>query len=179
MALEHYANLFEIIGGVIVIVTLIFLVIQIRQNTLALRSATVLESHKTTLTVYGLLLDDSMIRVLSKGMPRPSELTPTEKAKFHAFWTATLQNYQQTYFQIRAGTYDESLYDGWWQVLRDNFLSPGFQLHWEQRKFILSQEFQDFVEREVLTRVPTPRHAAAIAKNTDRNIAGSVPDEGR
>ncbi len=120
-----------------------------------------------------------MILVLNKGMPRPSELNSIEKAKFHAFWTATLQNYQQTYFQIRSGTYEESLYDGWWQVLRDNFLSPGFQLHWEQRKFILSQEFQGFVEREVLTRTPTPGHAAAIAKTADHDPASSTPDEAR
>lgn len=178
MTLQTYANLFEIIGGAIVIVTLILLVIQIRQNTLALRSATVLESHKTTLTVYGMLLDDSMISVLNKGMPRPTELTPIEKAKFHAFWTATLQNYQQTFFQIRSGTYDRSLYDGWWQVLRDNFLSPGFKLHWEQRKFILSPEFQSFVEQEVLSRAPTPGHLAAVAKNADQKLSGSTPNEG-
>jgi len=166
MTLEQFANLFEVIGGALVIITLIFLVIQLRQNTLALRSATVLGSHNTTLTVYGMLLEDSMIRVLNKGMPRPSDLSPLEKAKFHAFWTATLQNYQQTFFQIRAGAYEASLYDGWWQVLRDNFLSPGFHLHWQQRKFILSREFQDFVDREVLTRAPTPAYADSVAKKT-------------
>lgn len=159
MTLEFYANLFEIVGGAIVVVTLIFLVVQMRQNTHALKSATVLGSHNTTLTVYGMMVQDSMMQALVKGMSRPSDLSPVEKAKFHAFWTATLQNYQQTYFQIRAGTYEESLYDGWWQVLRDNFLSPGFQQHWEQRKFILSGEFQEFVEREVLSRTPTVDYA--------------------
>lgn len=164
MTLEQYANLFEIVGGAIVVITLIFLVIQLRQNTRALMSATVLGSHNTTLTVYGMLLEDSMIHVLVKGMPNPSELSPVEKAKFNAFWTATLQNYQQTYFQIRTGAYDKSLYDGWWQVLRDNFLSPGFQLHWEQKKFILSPEFQDFVEEDVMSRSPTVDYEKSVSK---------------
>jgi len=164
MTLEQYANLFEIFGGAIVIVTLIFLLIQLRQNTHALKSATVLGSHNTTLAVYGMLMEDSMIKVLVKGMPKPSDLTPEEKAKFHAFWTATLQNYQQTFFQIRAGTYDEDLYDGWWQVLRDNFMSPGFELHWKQRKFILSRDFQEFVEKEVLCRPPTSNYAKSLSK---------------
>lgn len=167
MTLEHYANLVEIVGGAVVIVTLIFLVIQLRQNTLAVRSATVLGSHNTTLTVYSMLVEDSMIKVLAKGMPRPADLSPVEKAKFHAFWTAALQNYQQTFFQIRAGTYEESLFDGWWQVLRDNFLSPGFQLHWQQKKFILSSEFQDFVESEVLTRRPTSGYAESVSKKSE------------
>ena len=167
MTLEQYANLFEIVGGAIVVVTLIFLVVQLRQNTRALMSATVLGSHNTTLTVYGMLIEDSMIQVLVKGMPDPSGLSPVEKAKFNAFWTATLQNYQQTYFQIRAGAYDESLYDGWWQVLRDNFLSPGFQLHWKRRKFILSPEFQEFVEKEVMSRSPTADYEKSVSKKLE------------
>jgi len=84
MTLEQYANLFEIFGTAIVVITLIFLVIQMRQNTHALKSATVLGSHNTTLTVYGMMVEDSMIQVIVKGMPRPSELTPVERAKFNA-----------------------------------------------------------------------------------------------
>ena len=108
------------------------------------------------------------MEVILKGMPQPSDLTPVEKGKFNAFWTVTLQNYQQTYFQIRAGTYDPDSFDGWWQVLRNNFLSPGFQLHWKQRKFILSSEFQKFMEEEVMSRQPTPEYAESLAERGDR-----------
>ena len=65
--------------------------------------------------------------------------------------------------------FEESLYDGWWQVLRDNFLSPGFQLHWKHRKFILSREFQEFVEQKVMTRNPTPSYAESVAKKEARD----------
>ena len=74
-------------------------------------------------------------------------LTPVQKGKFNAFWTVAFQNYQQFFFQIRAGTYDSNLLDGWWQVLRDDFLSPGLQAFWEKRKFILTPEFRNFVVR--------------------------------
>jgi hypothetical protein len=37
MTLEQYANLFDIFDGFIVVITLIFLVIQLRQNTHALK----------------------------------------------------------------------------------------------------------------------------------------------
>ena len=85
MTLEQYANLFEVVGGAIVIVTLIFLVVQLRQNTRALRSATVLGSHNTTLTIYEMLVEDSMIEVLVKGMPRPSDLTAVGKSQVQRF----------------------------------------------------------------------------------------------
>lgn len=43
MALEQFANIAEIIGVLLAIVTLIFLTLQIRQNTRALRLTTIQE----------------------------------------------------------------------------------------------------------------------------------------
>ena len=79
MTLEQYANLFEIVGGAIVVVTLIFLVIQLRQNTRALKSTIILCNQGHTLTVYQTLMEDSMMEVILKGMPRPSDLTPVRR----------------------------------------------------------------------------------------------------
>ena len=163
MTLEQFASLFEILGGAIVVITLIFLVIQLRHNTRALKSTVVLGNQGHLLSVYQTLSEVSMMEVILKGMPRPSDLTPVERGRFNAFWTMALQNYQQTYFHIRAGAYDENLFDGWWQVLRDDFLSPGFQLYWKQKKFILSREFQNYVEEKVMNRQPTAGYAKALA----------------
>ena len=155
MTLEEYSYLFEIIGGMIVIVTLILLLIQLRQNTMALKATTMQALQGLRLTTYEMLIDDSMMEAYLKGMSRPSELTPVEKGKFNAFWTMALQQYQHTYFQIREGAYDKTMSEGWWQVLRNNFASPGFREHWEHRKFILTPQFQRFVETEVMSRQPT------------------------
>ena len=168
MALEQYASLFEIVSGVIVIVTLIFVVIQLRQNTLAINSATVLGTHNHTLGVYEVMTDDSMMEVLVKGMPRPEDLTPVEKGKFDAFWTMAMQNYQQTLYQINSGTYPAYLFDGWWQVLRDNFMSPGFQRYWRNRRHFLSDEFQRFVEDQVKSREPTAAYAQVLEERRAR-----------
>ncbi len=164
MTLEQYANLFEILGGSIVLVTLIFLVIQLRQNTRALKSATLQGHQANSISISQMLVEDSMLEVLIKGMPQPSELTPIERGKFNAYWTITLMNYQETYFQIRAGFYDPDLFDGWWQSLRNNFLLPGFRLHWEHRSLTLSSEFRKFVDEQIMSREPTPGYAEALAQ---------------
>ncbi|MDH3990589.1 MAG: hypothetical protein OEV34_15755 [Gammaproteobacteria bacterium] len=41
MGLEYVANIAEIVGVILVVVTLVFLSLQIRQNTQALRSTTI------------------------------------------------------------------------------------------------------------------------------------------
>ena len=170
MTLEQYAYLVEIIGGVVVIVTLVFLVIQLRQNTVALQSATLLGTHSHTLAVHQMLAEDSMMEALIKGAPGSSDLTPVQKGKFNAFWTVAFQNYQQFFFQVRAGTYDGNILDGWWQVLRDDFLSPGLQAFWKKRKFVLTPEFRNFVDEEVMTRQPTPGYVESLARRGIINV---------
>ena len=70
-----------------------------------------------------------------------------------------MQAYQNMYFQVSAGAYDQQLADGWWQLLRDNFESRGLQAHWEFRGVILSERFREFVETEVMTRQPTNNYS--------------------
>ncbi len=53
MTLEDYPYLVEIVGGIFVVVTLIFVIIQLRQNTLALKSSTLQGIHNQTMTAYG------------------------------------------------------------------------------------------------------------------------------
>ena len=162
MTLEQYAYLAEIIGVILIVATFIFLAVQLRQNTRAVKSATLQSIHNKTMTAYEMLMDDSMMDTFIKGMREPSDLTAIEKGKFNAFWTVALHTFQNDYFQIQAGTYDGRIQDGWWQVLRNNFLSPGFRLHWEKRKFVLAPEFREFVETEIMKRQPSPDYQEAV-----------------
>ena len=57
--LEHYANIAEIVGVIIVVVTLFFLTVQIQQNTKALRSTTMQATLQSELDVAAMLLEHS------------------------------------------------------------------------------------------------------------------------
>lgn len=59
MALEHYANLADIIGALLVIVTLVFLSLQIRQNTRALRSTTIQAVLSSEMEFGKILIDNA------------------------------------------------------------------------------------------------------------------------
>ena len=156
MTLEQYAYLAEIVGVMIIVLTFVFLAVQLRQGTQALRSATAQNINNQTMTAYAMLLQDPMMEIFIKGMREPSGLNSVEKGKFNAFLTVTLHSYQQVYLQILSGAYDARVQDGWWQLMRNSFLSPGFQHHWEQRKFMLDPEFRKFVETDVMSRDPSP-----------------------
>lgn len=59
MTLDYYANVAEIVGVIIVIVTLIFLAMQIRQNTRALRSTTIQEVMQSELAMMSILVENA------------------------------------------------------------------------------------------------------------------------
>lgn len=158
MTIEQYASLAEIVGVIIIALTFVFLTIQLRQGTSALKSSAASSHLGHTMAVYGMLLED--MELFIQGMRDPSTLGAVERAKFNALLTINLQALQEGYLQLEAGAGNARVQEGWWQVMRNNFLSPGYRGHWERRKFMLDPKFREFVERDVLKRQPTPTDEA-------------------
>ena len=59
MALDQYANIAEIVGLVIVVVTLKFLTLQIRQGTKAIRSTTIQSVMQSEMAFSQILVEKS------------------------------------------------------------------------------------------------------------------------
>ena len=59
MVLEHYANIAEIVGVILVVVTLVFLTLQIRQNTRALRLTTIQTVMQSELAKMPILVENA------------------------------------------------------------------------------------------------------------------------
>ena len=156
MTLEQYASLAEVVGVIIVVLTFIFLAIQLRQGTRALKAGTVQSLQNQTMTVYGMLLEE--MDVFVKGMQDPLALSTLDRAKFNALLTVNFHGLQNAYFQIQSGAYHGCMQEGWWQVTPNNFLSPGYLRYWERRKFMLDPGFCEFVETDVMKREPTPEY---------------------
>ena len=153
MTLDQYANIAEIIGVIIVVVTLLYLSVQVRQNTIALRSSTTHSVQAQIATNYGLIAaDPELMGILLKGMQKPSALSALETGRFMAWWSIALYAWQNIYYQMLSGAYEKPIFDGFMRLLAGASSSPGFRTVWEQRKFILSTDFQEYVEAEVFTQ---------------------------
>ncbi len=107
MTLEQYAYLAEILGVAIVVITFIFLTIQLRLGTRALKAGTVQNLQNQTMAVYGMLLDD--MDLFMKGMEDPTSLNKLDRAKFNALMTVNFHALQNAYFQIQSGAYDDCM----------------------------------------------------------------------
>ena len=86
MTLDQIANIAEITGVVIVVITLIYLSVQLHQNTQALNSSSAQATHDALTNGYLTLATDSDLnRIFRNGSQDPSTLTDDEMGQFFAF----------------------------------------------------------------------------------------------
>jgi len=99
MALEYYANIAEIVGVILVVVTLVFLTMQIRQNTRALRST----------TIQSVMENAATWEKIQSGTPLASgEETRRAIVLFNVYMIET----ESRYHQFKTGYLDAQPWDG-------------------------------------------------------------------
>jgi hypothetical protein len=147
----------EIIGAVAVIVSIIYLALQVRQNTGALRSSATNSASEGAAALYQTLCrDPDLAMIFVRGNAAPEKLTDAEMAQYFSLWLMTLFKVQNWYFQTQDQFMDDTLLSSWVKVLRPISSTPGFQLFWNERKFIFSPQFQEYLQAEVFEANPTP-----------------------
>ena len=104
MTLSDLANLGQIIGAVAVVISLIYVALQIRQNTAAIRSATAQSVHEQFAGWYNsFACDASLSQIAINGLKDYGSLTENEKARFVALFMAFLSYGQNAFFKWRQG----------------------------------------------------------------------------
>ena len=158
MPLEQLANIAEIFGMLVISITLVFLIVQMRQNNKALHSSTAYSAHNQIGNqIYRPLESDhSLADVFLRGCDDPSCLSPVETVRFFAFFMNTVFTLQSAFYQWREGALDEAFWTSWSQIITNIHTGPGYRLFWEQRKYLFTEEFQTYCETELFSRQPTP-----------------------
>jgi len=150
MTLEDLGNIGEFIAAIGVIISLVYLATQIRQNTRAVRSSA---SHAITNERVDFLKsvtdNPDVARILLSGFVDREALDPVERFRFDYMlnrFTVTMENY---HYQNRQGAMDPDQWIRMLGVLRMIGSTPGGQAWWSIRprtdlafdKF-LDQEFE-------------------------------------
>jgi len=146
MTLEQYAYLAEIVGVIVIVASLIYLAIQTRQNTDALRAAS---RHATMATDIELLMkvaDEPQISInlLAKS---ESDLTPEGAAQLEAFVIAFLRVREYAWFQYQDGILDEAAWASYASVMRRILSGGPARSTWEQYTPELDPDFVAHVNR--------------------------------
>ena len=145
-SLEDWAHLAEIIGGVAIILSLIFVGLQLSENAKQVRSET---AHNVTAGLQswynGLGVSAQASANWRKGMSEPQNLTKDEAVQFLMAVHSVMLIYQTMYFLGTEGTLDEEMHTAMSSAMKAAVPAPGFSWYWNQRSEYFTEEFQVFV----------------------------------
>jgi hypothetical protein len=142
-AIGAVANLFAALG---VIATLIYLAMQIRQNTKAVRSSSI-ESlvHSLSATAQAAVENEYMVPLMLKANIGPETLTEVERVRLHFWFIMTIRRFEGVYFQD-LGFVDAAVIEGFERSHISILASKSGQAWWANGKEIFNSGFVLYVE---------------------------------
>lgn len=145
--LEQIALLLEIIGGIAIIISLIFVGKQLKESSKATRSATAATTASEITSWYSNLGNSEQgSYVFWNFMTNPESLTPEQRFQAIINIHGIMVTWQNSYYLLKEGTLDKRVHESLLEIVNGVKNNPGFHIFWEERKLIFLKEFQDYVE---------------------------------
>ena len=154
--LEALGNLGDFIGGIAVVATLIYLAVQVRQNTAALRTASRQEIVAGFREYNRLSFHPGAIRAFELGLRRDPNLSEEERGLFAAQINDHVVFFQGAYALYEAGTLEDDTYQAYLTYLAAQLATPGGAEWWGE-----------------VSPLYTPRMVSAV---NERLRQGGLPD---
>jgi len=155
-ALGAIANLFAAIG---MIATLIYLSIQIRQNTKAVRSSSIqnlVQNFSTT--AQAAVENEYIVPLLLKANAGPDRLTEEERGRLHFWFIMTFRRFEGVYFQRDLGIVDAHVIDGFERSHLAILMSKSAQAWWANSKGVFNSGFVSYMEDLLEKGTPETLH---------------------
>ncbi len=153
--IEALGNIGDFLGGIGVVITLIYLAGQIRQNTRSIRTSAFQAAQRDIADkLDGLSNDPELIRIYFDGNHRFESFSKEDRRRYAAFMTGWLRRYETLLYQTRLGNIDREQWEGVLTELRTAFKYSGARAWWAQANGAFNRDLREFVEREVLPQEP-------------------------
>ena len=161
MDLTTLAQLGEFVGGFFVIVSLVYLSFQVRQNTTSLRTENYARVLDRLSTVQSNLSSDAELnRIVVVGAQTPEALTRSERMRFTWSLYELLGAAEFVYHQAEQGALPEEVWDRWKATIVWWLSNPGIQQWWKMKPTPFSASFEAFADDLMRNTPPDPDAAA-------------------
>jgi hypothetical protein len=145
--LQTFANLGDFLGGLAVIVSLVYLALQVRQNTQSLRTENYGRALDRVSSIQSQLSRDTeLARFFSKGVVDTSKLTPAERIQFTWALYEAFGAFEFMFHASRTRALPEEVWARWSSTLAWWLSFPGVQSWWRHRPVPFSASFSSYVE---------------------------------
>ena len=150
MTLQDLGNIGEFLGAVGVIVSLVYLAVQIRQNTRTVRNSAQQEVLSDMAAFISLVAGDSdTASFYERGLADSDDLSRAERLRFSLLLTRFFYSYSRLYDLHREGDLAPESWEAQKEILRWVVKQPGVKRWWPAARSQIPGSFAGFVEREM------------------------------
>jgi hypothetical protein len=150
MTIQDLGAIGELVGGIAVIITLIYLALQIRQNTSSIEGATEQSIMNHEMAMYTLIAEHPS--VYRRGSQCLSDLDADEAVVFEHLMGATMTQIYSAYAQYRRKLLPESVWQTYLLEWADYSTLPGFQQVWKSLEKYYPLEFRQALDQSLENR---------------------------
>lgn len=148
LKLSEYAQIAEIISALAIILSLIFVGFQLRDNAKATRSATANTTIASMSAWYaGMGQNGEASALFMNAIENPDVQSREQWYQYVMSMHGLMLNFQNSFYLAEEGTLDREIRDSLTAVIAGVKDQPGFLRYWEQRRDIFFPEFQNYVDQ--------------------------------
>jgi len=140
----------NVFGAVGVTATLIYLIVQLRQNTRVLRLNTANVVTEELQAMFSLLAADEGLSGVFLEAGQSSVLEGVSRVRYYTFTNNLMRVHENAYLQRAEGAIPEAHWTGLTRLMIDYTDMPAFAAYWIDRKHWSSDEFADYMESEII-----------------------------
>jgi hypothetical protein len=169
MSLEELANLGEFIGGIGVLVTLIFVVVQLRQNTRAIQRSNAREAGNALVNTIHANNSADLSDITVRGYRDLGSLSDAERIRFDNMMFAWFHAIEQEHFASRESPYLKELLTPKHRAIAANLSTPGVSQWWSERRSWFTDYFVGVVDEIIAAPPEGSATAGTLPETTERH----------
>jgi hypothetical protein len=147
MNLQSLSNLSEIISGIAVVITLIYLALQIRQSTRAAQTENYARAEERLSSMWSCMSQNGDFAILiSRGMTDISRLSSVEKIQFNWAMIEAFGAYEFMFHASETKDIPDEVWQRWSMAIAIIMSYPGMQAWWTVNPFPFTASFAAYVE---------------------------------
>ncbi|MBW2243041.1 MAG: hypothetical protein JRH01_13740 [Deltaproteobacteria bacterium] len=152
MTLEDLGNIGEFVGAIGVVVTLIYLALQIRENTNSILGSVEREDARGSSDFLQSLAENPQLaRVWRLGLSEPAKLTQDEGTQFVMLMGTAFYRLEGPFKQYKRGLLSEEAWEPWGRLIARYMRSPAVLTWWSRGDVPFSRSFVEYVNAMVPT----------------------------
>lgn len=184
-SLQDLGSLGEFVGALGVVISLIYLAQQMRQNTTSVRAASFNSMTQNSLRLLEhSFREGDFADFLHRAQQDPSTLSPDGLIRWDAYMTAVYRHFGNLLYQYRVGALDRQMWESYRETLKKHLRTPSWQVWFRQNQVAFSSSLVDLVDlvvkeleverRTQATQLPANAFSTKTVAATERSRADAA-----